>query len=307
MRPKVLFLSDLDGTWLGKERALLDQGMDSLKDEYREKGIDLEFGYVTARPPERLDKNLPQPDYKITFNGARVEDRDGELNDWLELNERSRFDKEEVREELDELLEEEPEFQGLSYQTVGQVVGNPASDASRYFTSFCFPLGSLTLEPQERADRDHDGVPDILEKSHYEVPAQIADLANELTDELEDEGMGFRVNSPYIFHGKPFIKMDITAPEATKGEAVSFLAEREHVRPDHLIVACDGGNDVSMVELNGDDDGRRTIVVGHEHNLREAGSARKNGIVRPENEDSSRGVYLGLRQHLDAIVADLER
>ena len=304
-KTKVLFLSDLDGTWLGEQRDLLDHGMEDIRSEYAQKGIDFKFGFVTGRPPERLDKGLPKADFKITFNGGRIEDGQGEIENWNTKNEASGFDNDALQQSFSVLLQT-PQYQNLSYQTVGQVVGNIAADASEFDTSFCLDQNSIALTESERVDNNHNNIPDILESKTFKVPAQVQNLLNDLSEDLESQGMGYRIAKPYLFHGKPFLSLDIAAPDANKGDAVTFLAQQEGVRPDHLIVACDGGNDLPMVQLKGGEDfGRRTIVVGHEQILREAAAPLKNSIIRPENEDSSLGVYKGLRQHLDTIVAEL--
>ena len=306
-KTKVLFLSDLDGTWLGEQRELLDNGMEDIRSEYAEKGIDFKFGFVTARPPERLDKNLPATaDFKLTFNGGRVEDKNGPMNAWIEKNESSGFDNAKVQAAFNELLTK-PEYENLEYKTVGEVVNNPAADASPFDTSFCLDQETIALTPEEQVDANNNGVADIFEKKTFKVPAQVQSLLDDLSENLDAEGMGYKIASPYLFHGKPVVSCDVAAPDANKGAAVTFVGEQVGVSPDHLIVACDGGNDLPMVKLNGgNDNGRRAIVVGHEHNLRAAGAELKNGIVRPENEDSSVGVYKGLRAHLDAIVAELK-
>ena len=305
-KTKVLFLSDLDGTWLGEERALLDNGMEDIRSEYAEEGIDFKFGFVTARPPERLDKNLPETaDFKLTFNGGRIEDKNGRVCSWDKKNEASGFDNDKLQQTFNELLSQD-DYKNLCYKTVGGVVNNPAADGSKFDTSFCLSQESIALTDSEKADKNNNGTPDIFEKETFQVPSQVKSLMNELSDNLGAQGMGYKIAEPYMFHGKPFLSLDVAAPSANKGDAVTFTAEQEGVSPEHLIVACDGGNDLSMVRLgDGADQGRRAIVVGHEHELRKAGAALKNGIVRPENEDSSVGVYRGLRAHLDAIVADL--
>lgn len=320
-RKKVLFLSDLDGTWLSKNpenREMLDQGIVSLKDQYRERGIDLEFGYVTARPPARVaQEHLPAPDWTVTFNGAKIhqgapgrQEPSGEFTEkpdseeWNRLNARTGYTRDKAKECLDELLTDK-EFQGLTYQTVGTVVNNPAADDSDYTSAVCFPFDSLHLNGKEKADADHNGVPDILEEATFAPPAQLTRLQEKLQDNLSQEGIGHELSPVYPFHGKPYLMFDLASPIANKGDAVSFLQQLEGVTPDHTILAGDGGNDIAMMTAHDHtDEGRRAIVVGANAGLREAASDLSHAIIQPADMDSSLAVLDGLSRHLEAIAGE---
>lgn len=318
---KVLFLSDLDGTWLSKKpenRAKLDREVLEIKDSYRQKGVDLEFGYITARPPERVEKeNLPTPDWTITYNGAQINQGDpgnfqaeGEfaaepsLANWNEKNQATGFSASTTLSELNTLLQDE-KFSNLQFQTVGQLVENSAADANEFATGLCFSLPSVALTEAEKADLNANGTADILEEETFAAPQQLKDLASALDEALGLAGVGHDVSPPYLFHGKPYAMLDVASPIANKGSALAFLQQREGVSPSHTIVAGDGVNDISMMTaLNGVDEGRRAIVVGGNSMLVAAASKLKNSIIQPADQDSSLGVLDGLRQHLEAIIAE---
>lgn len=318
---KVLFLSDLDGTWLSKNpanRKALDEGVQELRDEYASKGIELEFGYVTARPPERVaQENLPTPDWTITFNGGRIDKGTGfTVNEkgekvkaeawanWNEFNDISRFSAPLAIEEAKEVLSR-GEFGTMTLNTIGEVVQNPAADDCKFATHLCFPLNNVSLTEAEKADENHDGTPDILQPATFMPPEQLLNFSTTLNMELKETGVEYEISRPYLFQGKPYAMLDIASPLANKGEAVDYLRDQEGVTRDHLIIAGDGGNDISMMrDPLGRDDGRRVIVVGPDAGLRKAGSGLSHAILQDPDGDCSLGVLNGLRRHLEAIAAE---
>lgn len=318
---KVLFMSDLDGTWLSKNpenRARLDREIFEIKDEYREKGVDLSLGYITARPPQRVEKEaLPTPDWTVTYNGAEIHagdpgnfDANGAFTshpssqEWVKLNAETGFSAETALGSARALLSEE-RFSNLNAKTVGEVVDNAAADANQFTTALCFNVGEVRLSEAESADRNGNSLADIYERETFAVPAQLRELVGALDESLDAQGVGHEISPVYIFHGKPIIMFDVASPIANKGEALSFLQHNEQVSPSHTIVAGDGGNDISMMTgRNGGDEGRRVIVVGGDSKLVDAASGLRNSIIQPASMDCSLGVIGGLRQHLDAIVSE---
>jgi len=320
-RKKVLFLSDLDGTWLSKSpknRAKLDREIVKIRDEYAEKGVDLKFGYITARPPQRVEKEeLPEPDWTVTYNGAQVNvgdagdfEPDGSYTEkerataWDDENRKTGFTTDKARSELMELLSTE-QFSNLSLKTVGEVVENPAADANEFSLSVCFEQDNIALAPGEERDKNNNDIPDLFEPETFAAPEQITQLREQLDSKFEEAGIGHQVSPAYLFHGKPYVMFDIASPLANKGEAVRFLQSQEQVDAEHTIVAGDGGNDIAMMTgRDGGDEGRRTIVVGKDAGLNQAASELKNALIQPSEMDSALGVLTGLRHHLDAIVAE---
>jgi hydroxymethylpyrimidine pyrophosphatase-like HAD family hydrolase len=314
---KVLFLSDLDGTWLGKERQLLNDNIGAIKDEYRAQGIDLEFGYVTARPPERVaQEGLPTPDWTITFNGGTIHKgaalaEDGTRNEplqaWEDLNAETGFKSTDVKAAFQQIATSDPEFAGLRIRTVGEVVNNPAADDCDFAHSLVFDESTVKLTEAEKADDNDNGIPDLFEHETFSPPEQIQNLTKKLSSSLAENGVEHEISPIYAFSGKPLVMFDAASEHANKGDAVQFLRQAQGVAADHLIVAGDGGNDAAMIRPGeGLDDGRRSIIVGPEETLRQAAARLQNAIIQPVDTDSARGVYLGLRQHLDAIVDKLE-
>ena len=318
---KVLFMSDLDGTWLSKNpenRAKLDREILEVKDEYRAKGVELDFGYITARPPQRVEKeNLPTPDWTVTYNGAQIHpgdpgdfSSDGDFvshpptQDWVDQNANSGFSADKALQAAQDLLQEE-RFSNLTFQTVGQVVDNPAADANPFTTALCFNINDVALTPAERVDKNGNGTADLLEKATFSAPQQLRELASTLSSNLSNANVGHEISPIYLFHGKPVVMFDVASPVANKGEALQFLQQAEGVDATHTIVAGDGGNDIAMMTgINGTDEGRRVIVVGGDSKLVESASGLRNAIIQPAEMDCSLGVLSGLRQHLDAIVAE---
>lgn len=318
---RVLFLSDLDGTWLSKDpanRKALDEGVLQLRDEFRSRGVELEFGYVTARPPARVaHEKLPTPDYTITHNGgfihhgeAGATDAEGKfemhppLRQWQQLNEATGFQASVALAGLQHLLAL-PQYENLQMQTVGHVVGNLAADACPSVASLCFREESVALTPEERKDANGNGRPDLFEKEHFQTPTQVRNLLDDLARDLEKQGVQFRFSPAYPFAGKPYVMFDASSPIADKGRAVEFLRDLEGVEPEHVIIAGDGGNDIAMMRsTDGTDDGRRAIVVGGEKALYDAAGKLRHTIARPPEEDCSLGVLRGLRQHLEEIARE---
>jgi len=109
----------------------------------------------------------------------------------------------------------------------------------------------------------------------------------------------------YPFHGKPYLKFDISSVD--KGDAIEFLRQRQGIQPEHVIIAGDGGNDISMM-LNpqGRDDGRRAIVVGPNSQLRAAAGQVAHALLQEPAQDSSLAVLDGVRRHLGDITRELK-
>ncbi|MEW6284329.1 MAG: HAD family hydrolase [Candidatus Eremiobacterota bacterium] len=299
---KVLFLSDLDGTWLSPDpahRKQLDQGILKIREEAWNQGIDLRFGYITARPPGRVgQEQLPDPDWMVTHNGGTIHrgptDPDP-VRSWEEVQRLSGFDAARVTEIMGR-VRQAPDFANLRIETVGHVLGRPEADDCDYMATFCVRQDSLNLDPGE--------TPEILQPDTFRPPGQVERLVQSLSRELEATGMKFKISPIYPFHGQPYVMFDVAAPEANKGSAVDFLRERLGIDADNVIVAGDGGNDLSMMTArDGHDDGRRAIIVGANAFLRMAAARLKGAKVRPEDEDCAMGVMSGLREHLQEIAA----
>ncbi|MFN8605898.1 MAG: HAD family hydrolase [Vulcanimicrobiota bacterium] len=297
----VLFLSDLDGTWLSPNaanRKALDQGVLELKEEAAQKGVDLQFGYISARPIERIDQeNLPESDWAIANNGGYIFNSGAKDVSWEEHKRAFGFNASRAFEIADELLKK-PQFAGLDISSVGQVVGNPAADGCPESASICIHNDSVHL----RGDEDKAQ----LESEGFRAPAQVQAFADAIAKRLRKEGAEFQLSPVYPFHGKPYVMFDLAS--VNKGDAIAYLKDKENLPSDHIIIAGDGGNDIAMMlDQQGKDDGRRAIVVGENSKLREAARGVSRAIIQNPDEDCSLGVLDGLRQHVEEIIAQVNR
>jgi len=299
----VLFLSDLDGTWLSPNpdnRKALDQGVLELKEEAATKGVDLQFGYISARPLERIQQeNLPPSDWSIADNGGYIykNEEAAPAQDWEKHKATFDFTSKMAFEAAQELLKD-PKFAGLSVTSVGKVVGNPAADACPDMAAICIQNDSVRLAAGESKKQ--------LEADNFDAPSQVEAFAQAIGARLQEEGAQFQQSPVYPFHGKPYVMFDLAS--VNKGDAIAYLKEKENLRPDHIIIAGDGGNDIAMMlDQQGQDDGRRAIVVGENSKLREAAKAVNRAIIQSPQEDCSLGVLAGLRQHVEEIIAQVNQ
>ncbi|MBS2033608.1 HAD family phosphatase [bacterium] len=295
----VLFLSDLDGTWLSPDpvnRKALDQGVVQLKQEAAEKGVDLQFGYISARPMERIQlENLPASDWAIANNGGYIYYTGAKDVSWEDHKRAFGFNAARAFEIAQELLKN-PKFAGMDISSVGQVVGNPAADACPESASICIHNGSVRLARGEnKAQMESDG---------FKAPAQVQAFAEAISRRLRKEGAEFQLSPVYPFHGKPYVMFDLAS--VNKGDAIAYLKDKENLPAEHIIIAGDGGNDIAMMlDQKGQDDGRRAIVVGENSKLREAAQGVSRAIIQKADEDCSLGVLQGLRQHVEEIIAQV--
>lgn len=295
----VLFLSDLDGTWLSpnpENRQALDQGVVALKEEAREKGVDLQFGYISARPLERIEQeNLPDSDWSIANNGGYIYSTEGKDATWEDRKRAFGFTASRAFEIAEELLKL-PKYAGMDVSSVGKVVGNPAADGCPESASFCIHNDSVRLGPGESKEQ--------LESEHFTAPAQVQAFADAISKKLRKEGAEFQLSPVYPYHGKPYVMFDLAS--VNKGDAIAYLKAKQNLSSDHIIIAGDGGNDIAMMlDQQGKDDGRRAIVVGENSKLRAAAEGVSRAIIQSPDQDCSLGVLDGLRQHVEEIIAQV--
>ena len=272
---------------LGRNRAA--KGLHRVKHQ----GVDLRFGYISARPLERIQaENLPAANYAVANNGAYIWTNDGVQqtldSSWEQRKLQSGFRAERAFELANQLLKD-PRYAGLRAQTVGEVVGSDGADACPDMAGFCFANESVRLGRGERAAH--------LDPEHFRAPRQVQQFAGELSRLLQKEGAEFSISPVYPFHGKPYVMFDLAS--VNKGDAIRRLSEREQVSPDHVIVAGDGGNDIAMMG-----DGRRAIVVGGNSALRKAAAELPHAILEDPSVDCSLGVLAGLKQHVAEIARE---
>ena len=177
-------------------------------------------------------------------------------------------------------------------------MGNPAADACPDSANVCIHNDSVRLAKGETKEQ--------LDSEHFTAPSQVQAFADAISKRLRKEGAEFQLSPVYPFHGKPYVMFDLAS--VNKGDAIAYLKEKENLSPQHIIIAGDGGNDIAMMlDQQGKDDGRRAIVVGENTKLRSAAESVSRAIIQSPTEDSSLGVLAGLRQHVEEIIAEVNR
>lgn len=303
--PTALILSDLDGTWLSSNpqaRAALDKGIQELASVYDQKGLNVIWGYVTARPPARLMKEgLPESNLSLTYNGGTIHkglplEGKKPLRAWVKLNDKFNFDSAEILSTA-KSLGKSSKFSNLEIKSVGEVVNNKSADDCKYVATVCIPVESIKLAPKETAA--------IFDEKTFKVPSQVNKYVNALKKNLQKQGVVYDINKPYLFKGKPIIMFDISTPTANKGSAVDFVLNEFKINRQNVIVAGDGGNDIVMMANKEapEGDGRKLVVIGPNSELRQEASKKYKSsvLMRPDTESSSLGVLQGIKNYLSEI------
>lgn len=298
----VIALIDYDGTYEDPKhpeaKTTLEKGLAKLRKQYAKKDINFMPSIVTARPKVRLMQKNPTPEvqWSITQNGGEIVNGlptpdKKDYPQWVALNESTGFKAKKVQDTVFEIARK-PEFSSFKVLTMGEVVQNPAASECEYMQPFCIKLDEIKLDTDESKE--------ILEDKSYKTPKQIKNLVNQVEESLKKQGVQFEITEPYLFKGKPFLIFDVASPFANKAKATEFLIKQLDIEPKNVIVAGDGGNDISMMV----DDGRNLVIVGENKSLRQNASMllNDNVIIRPSGEPSSIGVLEGLKSHLDEIA-----
>jgi len=303
--PRVMILSDLDGTWVGKDKealAKLNEEMRRTCEDYTNSGLKVFWGYITARPPSRTLKSgaVMPPHQTVCYNGGKIfrglpnSIKGLDVQDWARLNSAEGFESEKIFSMAEDVIKT-PKYENLKAQTVGSVVNNLEADACPSVATLCIENESVKLVADETNE--------IFTEAKFKVPNQVKEFLSDLEEKIKDKKIPYNITGPYLFSGKPYVMFDVAAPKANKGDAVNFLTQKFDKR--NVIVIGDGGNDITMM----DDDGRNIIAVGKDHILRERVQGLKNDsvIIRPEDEACSTGVLQGIKQHLFNISERLKK
>lgn len=303
----VIALIDYDGTYEDpqhpKTKKKLEKGLAKLRKKYAKQNINFMPSIVTARPSVRLMQENPSSiiQWSITQNGGEITNglpTHGKKNNpkWIALNESTGFKAKKVQDTVFETAKK-PEFSNFKVLTMGEVVNNPAANECEYMQPFCIKIDEIKLEKDETKD--------ILEDNNYKTPKQVKNLINQIKENLKKQDVQFEITGPYLFNSKPYLVFDVASPFANKAKATEFLIKELKIKPQNVIVAGDGGNDISMMI----DDGRNLVIVGKNKNLREKASMHLNNrtIIRPSSEPSSIGVLRGLKFHLHEIAKKIKK
>lgn len=303
----VIALIDYDGTYEDPQnpetKKILEKGLAKLREKYAKKNINFMPSIVTARPKVRLMQENPSSviQWSITQNGGEIINGlptpDKKNNpQWVMLNEGTGFKAKKIQDTVFKIAKK-LEFSNFKILTMSEVVNNPAASECEYMQPFCIKLDEIKLEKNETKG--------ILEDKNYRTPKQVKNLVNQVEKSLKKQGVLFEITGPYLFKGKPYLVFDVASPFANKAKATEFLIKRLEIEPQNIIVAADGGNDISMMV----DDGRNLIIVGKNKTLREKASMHLNNktIIRPSSEPSSIGVLKGLKSHLHEIAKRISK
>jgi|GEM_PF-1845582 len=321
----VLFLCDFDGTFYHREKSLpynnpvsidgarkLKDGLIKLIQEAKDRGINLLFGYATARngesimnPPgigfEEAGIKMPEPDYCITVNGSEIhkgDPRQEELKytDWAEANRATGFNGIVIEKAIQEVGKK---YKNLEIVPTGDIVQPKGDCQGEFVKSMCV---------FDRTPEKHEGNNPL--PGEIQVKEYLNELRKELKKHNQIEKKNYLITGPYPFKGEDSCMIfEVSSPIAHKGDAVNFLLKdirrEKDIDPENVIIACDGGNDISMCtnKEHPEGDGRKLIIVGDNKKLRETASKLvfNNVMLRPQNEVSSLGVLAGLKAHLNEI------
>ena len=321
----VLFLSDIDGTWLAnskktpdskKIKDILNENVQKLIKDAKEKNINLMLAYITGRPSSRLmEVGLPKPDFSIVQNGGEIykgypKDKTQNMPEWVKLNKETHFDAKILEKAIKE-LSDNPKFKNLKVVGVGDVVHNPEASACDYMKTICIKNNSIKRTLGEKYN-----------KTPFHETKQVCKYVLALQRTLQDNGMvkgkNYIMAAPSSFTSAPYVEINISSPKSQKEEAIKFLMKHinqngGNIKNKNTIIACNGQNDITMctdrTSGNGYGDGRRLIIVGDNVKLRQKASALFNNdiIMRPASEPSSLGVLIGLKEHLNNIWNKIQK
>lgn len=317
----VVFLSDIDGTWIdNSEREenvkpalfAINNWVQGLKEKFEKKGIKLMHGYATGRPPDVVASlGLPESEYNIFLNGGEItkglsKDKRTRFTPWVEENKKFGFNPDIILECVKELAPGKNR-KNPQVKPIAEVINNNESNSCNFMKTFCMVDASIDKTPEEIKQNTP------LYKSKH-VQGYISRLKQKMEEKGQIEGKNFVIVGPYQGFGKEGVVFDVATPVANKGDAIKFLMtsldKNKKVSPDQLIIACDGGNDLPMCNdkdhQNGD--GRRLIILGNNKELKEKALSLKENkvVIRPPEEMSSLGVIRGLQMHLDDIATKLK-
>ncbi len=227
-----LIAIDIDGTLLNEKHQLAQATIDAINDA-RAKGVKVVL--CTGRPLTGVKPYLDQigitgeDQYAITFNGAMVQDLNGNVLDHHTVA----YDDYLHMEMLSRKLGVHFQIETTDYAYVTNHNISPYSVAESYLVRL--PLRFRT--PEEITDDL------VMSKLMYiDTPDKITQVKNDLPKELFDR--------LYIVQSEPFF-LEIMNKSASKGNALSDLANRLGLNADNVMAIGDEGNDLTMIKYAG--------------------------------------------------------
>ncbi len=126
----------------------------------------------------------------------------------------------------------------------------------------------------------------LLENKRDPTKLTIINMEPQRLQELQQMLQGRYDSELYILQSRPHF-LEITAKEATKGQALYFLGEKEGITPQEMVAIGDSYNDIDMLKFAG----LGVAVANAPQEVRDAADV----IARPNTED---GVALFIEEYL---------
>ena len=126
----------------------------------------------------------------------------------------------------------------------------------------------------------------LAEDQREPTKLTIIDLENQRLLKIQRQLQGKYGAELFVLQSRPNF-LEITAAEATKGQALRFLGEREGIAPREMVAFGDSYNDVDMLKFAG-----LGVAMA---NAPQDVQAAADAIARPNTED---GVALFIEEHL---------
>lgn len=227
-----LIAIDIDGTLLNEENILAQETIDAIT-EARTQGIKVVL--CTGRPLTGVKKYLKKlnisgsNEYAITFNGAQVQDADGNIIEKSALNYQDFIKLEQLSHKLNTNFQ--IETADYIYATNRNL--SPYSVAESYLVNM-----PIRVRTPEEITKNIEIVkamliadPDVIDAAEPKVPES---LLNHLS----------MVKSEPVF-------LEFMNQKASKGQALSKLAEQLNLTAENVMAIGDQGNDITMISYAG--------------------------------------------------------
>lgn len=230
-----MFVCDLDGTLLNSKHQISQENINAIK-KLDDKGI--KFVVATGRTKYFLEDYLETVDNRMPFiwsDGAVISDPSGKDLSVVKIPPQT------AKEVI--LLLDDFDLDCILHTTEGLVANGP----------------SYRIKGLENYNKHA--------KEEFKIPIEVDPLLYDHLDKHEilkisisgsdiDELGRFQsqVNANIKDLGAVFsadVLLDITAPEATKGNAVLKLAKMYDIKPEEIVAIGDNENDISMLSISG--------------------------------------------------------
>lgn len=265
-----LYVSDLDGTLLGKDSRLSSKSAGMLNEAIR-RGAD--FTIATARTPATVSRLLAGVDFQlplIVMTGAAI--WDSKSGEYLH----AAFHEESTVRRIVDLYRKRGVSSFLYFLGCDNLIHiyhlGPLSDIERQF------IADRSDSPYKRFHIPEDGnsdLPDSLERAILFFAIRPTGELQPVYEELKDMA-DIRPVFYHDIYGEEIALMDIFCPTASKATAVKLLAEK--IGADKVVAYGDNVNDLPILEIADDS----VAVANAVPAVREAAGR----VIGPNVEDS---------------------